>query len=178
VNYGRFDPSENKALPSSLEPLPALEIRPGDVLMSRANTRELVGSAVFVDSAPPRLMLCDKVFRLRYVPTRTAPRFLTLALESRIGREQVERDATGASSSMQNIGQDSIRRLLLAWPPFVEQTAIVEYLDRETAKLDQMTAKVEAAIERLQEYRTALITAAVTGKIDVRRAEAKIAIEA
>ena len=39
----------------------------------------------------------------------------------------------------------------------------------ETAKLDALVGKVEAAVERLQEYRTALITAAVTGKIDVRK---------
>lgn len=43
------------------------------------------------------------------------------------------------------------------------------YLDEETAKLDALIAKVEEALERLQEYRTALITAAVTGKIDVRK---------
>lgn len=49
-----------------------------------------------------------------------------------------------------------------------EQRAIAAYLDSETEKIDQMIAKVEAAIERLQEYLTALITAAVTGKIDVR----------
>ena len=50
--------------------------------------------------------------------------------------------------------------------------AIAAYLDEETAKLDLLVAKVETAIERLQEYRTALITAAVTGKIDVRPASA------
>ena len=49
-----------------------------------------------------------------------------------------------------------------------EQEVIVDYLDRETAKTDQMSAKVESAIEKLKEYRTALIAAAVTGKIDVR----------
>jgi type I restriction enzyme S subunit len=49
-----------------------------------------------------------------------------------------------------------------------EQRAIANYLDRETNKIDRMVTKVEEAIERLQEYRTALITAAVTGKIDVR----------
>jgi type I restriction enzyme S subunit len=53
-------------------------------------------------------------------------------------------------------------------PPLPEQTAIAAYLDAETAKLDVLVAKVEAVIERLQEYRAALITAAVTGKIDVR----------
>lgn len=53
-------------------------------------------------------------------------------------------------------------------PPLSEQTAIATYLDRETAKIDRLMEKIKAAIERLQEYRTALITAAVTGKIDVR----------
>ena len=46
-------------------------------------------------------------------------------------------------------------------------TGIDRFLDRETARIDSLVAKVEQAIERLQEYRTALITAAVTGKIDV-----------
>jgi restriction endonuclease S subunit len=49
-----------------------------------------------------------------------------------------------------------------------EQAAIAACLDRETAKLDTLTAKVERAIELLQEHRTALIFAAVTGRIDVR----------
>lgn len=49
-----------------------------------------------------------------------------------------------------------------------EQSAIADFLDCETAKIDTMIAKVETAIERLREYRSALITAAVTGRIDVR----------
>lgn len=53
-------------------------------------------------------------------------------------------------------------------PPLPEQRAIAAFLDHETAKIDDMMSQVETAIERLQEYRTALITAAVTGKIDVR----------
>ena len=55
-------------------------------------------------------------------------------------------------------------------PPLPEQRAIADFLDRETAKIDTLVAKVEITIERLQEYRTALITAVVTGKIDVRGA--------
>lgn len=70
---------------------------------------------------------------------------------------------------------DSLRRPMLANFPIVvpvvdEQAIIVDYLDRETAKLDRLSEKVGEAIERLQEYRAALITAAVTGKIDVRGA--------
>lgn len=63
-----------------------------------------------------------------------------------------------------------VRAEFVPVPPIVEQTAIATYLDRETAKIDKLINKVEQAIERLQEYRTALITAAVTGKIDVRYA--------
>ncbi len=55
-------------------------------------------------------------------------------------------------------------------PPLPEQGAIAVHLNRKTKKLDALVSKVEVAIERLQEYRTALITAAVTGKIDVRNA--------
>lgn len=51
----------------------------------------------------------------------------------------------------------------------VHAKQVLTYLDVETAKLDALVRKVEEAVERLQEYRTALITAAVTGKIDVRK---------
>jgi type I restriction enzyme S subunit len=52
-------------------------------------------------------------------------------------------------------------------PPVHEQRAIADFLDRETGKIDRLAATVEEAIGRLQESRAALITAAVTGKIDV-----------
>lgn len=55
-------------------------------------------------------------------------------------------------------------------PLLSEQTAITTYLDSETSKIDRLMEKVETAIARLQEYRTALTIAAVTGKIDVREA--------
>jgi len=56
----------------------------------------------------------------------------------------------------------------IAIPSYSEQIEIADFLDRETAKIDCMVNKIEEAIERLQEYRSALITAAVTGKVDVR----------
>lgn len=53
-------------------------------------------------------------------------------------------------------------------PSLKEQNEIISFLDRETAKLDTLTAEAQTAITLLQERRTALISAAVTGKIDVR----------
>lgn len=71
-------------------------------------------------------------------------------------------------SAVPGVDRNDIHPIRTAVPPVPEQRAIADYLDRGTAKIDHMVAKVEATIERLQEYRTALITAAVTGKIDVR----------
>ena len=66
VNAMRFRAAENKALPKDLEPILEFELRLGDVLMSRANTRELLGSVALVDSLPSRLLLCDKLYRLSF----------------------------------------------------------------------------------------------------------------
>jgi type I restriction enzyme S subunit len=77
------------------------------------------------------------------------------------------------TAAQPGISAEVIRSLRIPVPPLPEQRAIASYLDEETAKLDALVAKVETAIERLHEYRTALITAAVTGKINCSREVAK-----
>ncbi len=81
-------------------------------------------------------------------------------------------ESDGGGSTKGAITCEQIANLKIPIPPLPEQAAIAAYLDLETAKLDALVGKVELAVERLQEYRTALITAAVTGKIDVRKAVA------
>jgi type I restriction enzyme, S subunit len=92
---------------------------------------------------------------------------LRWVLESQTTREQLGIAMTG--SCQPNFGPTHLARVMVAVPPQPQQTTIANYLHRETVKLDRMMEKVEAAIEKLQEYRAALITAAVTGKIDVRK---------
>jgi len=66
------------------------------------------------------------------------------------------------------LNRNLIHPVIVAWPSIEEQSVIADYIDGQTAKLDALMAKVRTAIEQLQEYRTALISAAVTGQIDVR----------
>ena len=68
------------------------------------------------------------------------------------------------------VRMDQWRSVELPLPPISEQRSIASYLDRETGNLDALVAKVREAIDRLKELRVALISAAVTGKIDVREA--------
>src|SRR5690606_8050545 len=64
VSFGAFNELENKALPSSLKPIPAYEIKEGDVLISRANVPRYVGACAQVLRTRKKLMLCDKIFRV------------------------------------------------------------------------------------------------------------------
>lgn len=173
VNSTQFNAQENKALPSDLEPVEEYIIKQGDILVSRANTRELVGSAAVVPQDYPYLMLCDKLYRLRVRIDECVPEFVTLLLRTPIARGQIEIEATGASQSMQNIAQDTIRNLAFAFPPVVEQSLILERIREETAQIDTLIAKAQEFIALLREHRTALIAAAVTGQIDVRGGEAR-----
>jgi type I restriction enzyme S subunit len=75
---------------------------------------------------------------------------------------------TGAAQP--KLTTDRLGGIRIPLPPSEEQRIIADFLGQETGKIDRMVEKVEGAITRLQEYRTALITAAVTGKIDVREA--------
>ena len=168
VNGDRFDPLENKALPPDLEPKNEYELRPRDILISRANTKELLGSAAIVPSdVRPRLLLCDKLYRIT-TPLGTDEEFLTCYLRTPAARFQYERAATGASNSMQNIGQDTIKNMVVTLPPLDEQRLICQEIRKRVLRLDKLMTVTETAVSRLTEYRIALISAATTGRIDAR----------
>ncbi len=67
-----------------------------------------------------------------------------------------------------HLNAEELGDTLFSVPPSTEQHAIANYLDRETAKIDALVSRIREGIEKLREYSAALISAAVTGKIDVR----------
>jgi type I restriction enzyme, S subunit len=167
VNGWEFDPNENKRLPEELDPLPEYEIKAGDILISRANTTELLGSAALVGQVRPKLLLCDKLYRLTIHSERLCSDYLVYYLRSLTGRFVFERDATGASNSMQNISQESVTNLPIPIPPVDEQIEIVSYVKIHRNLLESLESRTKASINLLQERRTALISAAVTGQINI-----------
>jgi type I restriction enzyme S subunit len=81
---------------------------------------------------------------------------------------EIIRHSKGIWQSRLRLYPDAFREIATPLPPQRERHAIVTFLDGETARIDALVAKVREAIDRLKELRTALISAAVTGKIDVR----------
>jgi len=167
VNDWIFDPSENKQLPKDTEPRPELEIEEGDVLMSRANTIELLGSVSIVQSTRDKLLLCDKLYRLDLKDDRFHPEFLVRFLRSDPGRFEFEQSATGTSGSMQNITQETVQNVWVLRPPLDEQRDIVEFINERTGQINRVREGTQHTIDLLEERRRSLITAAVTGKLDV-----------
>ena len=104
-----------------------------------------------------------------FVPRKGVDRdfvyYVLLAMKSNFLREAPVN--TQGNLNVERIGS---RDNSMPLPSPSEQRAIASYLDRETTMLDALIAKVREAIDRLKELRTALISAAVTGKIDVREA--------
>lgn len=92
----------------------------------------------------------------------------TVWLFEGIGKSLLPAIVEDAAHGTKAIRMDQWRCVTLPLPDELEQRSIVAFLDRETTRIDTLVAKVRDAIDRLKELRTALISAAVTGKIDVR----------
>lgn len=133
----------------------------GDILFT---TEAPLGNVALVDRED--IALAQRIIRFRMKSTYFDSRFTLYAMMSDYFQWQLQRLSTGSTAEGLKASKLPILRLIA--PPVDEQHTIANFLDRETAKIDSMSVKVEVAIDRLQEYRTALITAAVTGKIDVR----------
>lgn len=159
VSWGKFNPAENKALPAHLTPRPELEVKPGDFLISRANTADLVAKAVIVPhSVPSSLMMSDKIIRF-VVSSKTNPYFLTKANDSVFARKYYSTVAGGTSSSMKNVTREQIRCLLLALPPEPEQHRIVAKVDELMALCDQLEQQTESSLTAHQTLVQTLLSA-------------------
>ena len=139
-------------------------VREGDVLLN-------ITGASLGRSCVARLEGADAnvnqhVCILRTVPRQNDPDFLAYSIESMSLQDQIFNNENGVSRDALNFEQ--IGELVFSRPAIEDQKSIAAFLDRETVKIDNLIARVHEAIELLKELRTALISAAVTGKIDVR----------
>ena len=167
---GCFNENANKTLPTSLEPRLQLLVREGDVLVCRASgSPDIIGSAALVPTMEKRLMLSDKIFRLNFV-NLVHPAFVVHALASRASRSQIENMISGAEGLANNLPQARLKDLMFARPPYRDQIAIAQWLESELERLDNVRAVIAGQLSRLQEYRQALITAAVTGQLEIPEA--------
>ncbi|HRH70341.1 MAG TPA: restriction endonuclease subunit S [Flavobacteriales bacterium] len=158
-----FELGDNYITREKYTELKSFTIEPGDVLVT---TRGTIGRCVvFPDSAEPGI-LHPCLMRVQVQPDRLSREYLELLIdESGLVTQQLR--IMSNATTIEVIYSESLKRVVLLVPPLLEQEVILEHIGHATTRLDALVTKVEQAVERLQEYRTALISAAVTGKVRV-----------
>ncbi len=147
VSFGTFNELENKALPSQLRPRPALEVKPSEVLVSRANISRLVGATALIRETRPQLLLCDKIFRMVWRKrSPITPEFVTEVLRIGYVRRQIETKLTGTSPTMKNISKPSLLSLTFPLPPLDVQRDLTKALD--AGRADAVRLRSEAITVR------------------------------
>jgi type I restriction enzyme, S subunit len=141
-------------------------LQAGDIVTTRTGANLGVSAVI-----PPNLHMAQCfTLLISTLLSDCDPRFYNAFINADPGATYFAMASLGAGQH--NISVPILKDMPTVRPPLSEQRLIVAYIEKESAKLNAMVEKVEVAIDRLQEYRTALITAAVTGKIDVRSAAA------
>jgi type I restriction enzyme S subunit len=169
MTWGEFRPEENKAVSAERVDL-RFEIRPGDLLVSRANTSEYVGASVLVESVRPKLLLSDKSLRL--TPRRgVRVEWLWRALQAPSARRQISALATGTKDSMRNISQASLRRVLLPKSDLDEQVKAMAGFIQIKSAIDRMRTELAFQERRSAALRRSILAAAFSGQLSGRNSD-------
>ncbi|CAO5058333.1 Type I restriction modification DNA specificity domain-containing protein [Microcystis aeruginosa] len=134
-----------------------------DLLISCSASTGLVS---IVDQKSANSIAYTGIIRLRPARNNIARDFIRVLVGSDFYFTQINQLKTG--TTIQHYGPVHLKQIKIPIPPIPEQQKIAQFLDRETSKIDNLITKTRTSIDHLKEYRTALISAAVTGKIDVR----------
>lgn len=135
----------------------------GDVLFS---ITAYLGSVAVAPAGLETAYVSQHVALVRLHQEKFIPAWVGYVTLSNIGTAYLGTQGYGGTKVQLSL--DDVANLIVTSPPLEEQSAIVAYLDAQTAKFDTLTAEAQRSIELLKEHRSALISAAVTGKIDVR----------
>jgi type I restriction enzyme, S subunit len=166
IKQGKFFPDENKQLPDDIEPVLEYEVRDGDLLVTRANTPELVGDTAVVSGVGQRLLLPDLIYRVGLDQRITAEFAAQVFLSTRV-RSLIQATARGSSQSMVKLRGEDIREWPVPRADAEEQARLVAAIDDQLQSSDKLRTTINRQLALLAERRQALITAAVTGGITV-----------
>jgi type I restriction enzyme S subunit len=165
IQFSNFDPSANKALPKHLPPRRWLGLRTGEILITRAGPRSRCGVVCRVRGDHPRLMICDKAYRLVLFEGATRSEFVELLLCSPAATAAIEKLKTGINDSGVNITQNAFLQLALPIPPLPEQQEIVRILDEQFEAIERNERELDAALQRSEALRQSILKKAFSGRL-------------
>ncbi|GAB2329193.1 restriction endonuclease subunit S [Streptomyces variabilis] len=145
VTQGVYIPSENKALPGSVDPDGRNEVQAGDLLFTRKNTPDLVAAVAYVRETPEKLLLPDLIFRLTTRPDAAVDKvYLHGLLSYPPKRRKIQELATGSAASMPNISKAKLLELPSELPP-------VELQNRYALRIEKIEQLKAVHVRQLEE---------------------------
>jgi type I restriction enzyme S subunit len=135
VTYGEYRPEESKWLPADFIPPDSYIVRSGDLLISRANTVDLIGATAYVWDTPARMVLPDKIWR--FVWRDRAPidsLYVFHMTRHKDFQRMIGSRASGTSGSMKNISKPKLLGLTIPLPPLPMQQEFAERVRRIRAQ--------------------------------------------
>lgn len=170
VSSGEFAPLEHKRMPAQLKPETRYQVRDGDILLTRGSgSPELVGMAALARTQGRKLLLSDLLYRVR-LQNEWSPEFITLALHSKPVRGLMGLLLRGQSGQTIKLRSEDVRSIEIPAVPIALQGRVATDLAAENQAIRNAKRAIETSLSLLTERRQALITAAVTGEIDVTTA--------
>ena len=151
VTYGSFDANEYKVLRDTKQITKGIYPQKGDLLFSRANTREYVGATVLIDQDYPDLMLPDKLWKLIF-KHEIMPMFAKQFLSRPEIRKVLSSMATGTSGSMYNISMEKLKRLKIIVPNINQQKEYIHFVeqsDKSKFELEKALSELTATYKRI-----------------------------
>jgi type I restriction enzyme S subunit len=154
VTKGVYDPSESKPVPVGFTPPEGYFVKKGDLLISRANTRELIGATAFVWETPSNIILPDKIWRFKWrKPEDISPLYFHFLLQHPMIRAEIGRRSSGTSGSMKNIAKPKLLSIEVPNPPIQLQhkfQKIVETVRTTHCKLlesEELIANLSSSLQ-------------------------------
>jgi restriction endonuclease S subunit len=142
TSSGTFDGSQTKYLDLDVEEDSYLWLRDGDILIQRANSLELVGTAAVYRGAASEFIYPDLMMKSRAVFPESTD-YLHHVLSARITRDYFKSKASGSAGNMPKVNQDTVTNTLVPLPPLAEQATIVERVEALMTTCRALDAEIE-----------------------------------
>jgi type I restriction enzyme, S subunit len=143
------------------------ELQPGDVVVTEGGDFDKLGRGHVWEGQVHGCLHQNHIFVVRTQQRTLSPYFLAAVMESGYGRAYFTATSTQATN-LASTNSTKLRNFSLPLPGLSEQVEILDFVSSEDLKMNRLVKSISDAVGRLKEYRIALISAAVTGKIDVR----------
>jgi type I restriction enzyme S subunit len=164
VTTGEFSERNSKLAVVDASRTKGLWLEPGDVLIERSNTPELVGTAALFDGPREWAIFPDLLIRVR-PSAELVPEYLNLVLSTPTVRRYFQRTAQGISGSMPKVDQGGVLRLAVPTPPVAEQVRAVERATAALAGCKQLESAMSVAKRQATSLRRSILACAFRGEL-------------